>query len=549
MRNSRLYYGAGEPAPRETGGRLPTALVAPLTRSLALSTLGWQSVYRMLADEADLAVERCFTLGREGPPVTMESGTPLSRFPVLAMSVNFEEDLLHLLRTLKAAGVPPRREERPDFPLIMVGGPLAFMNPAPLAPMTDIFFVGEAEAGMVDMFRELRRIWVQGGTKAEMLAYMAKQPGIYAPGLSKTPVRRVVSPGKGLSSPAYSCFTGPDAVFKDTLLVEANRGCPYACRFCAAGFVYRPPRQATLEELKDIVEQTNPPKVGLVGTALTDLPYLLPYLTWLRDRGTKFSLSSIRADGVTEELLSFLRQCGIRTITLALEGPSRRLRRSASKKLDESDFLNAVTLCAKHGVNHLKSYCIVGWPGETDEDYAELKDFLGQIAQTRDNNLKRKKEFMRFTLGVSCLVPKPCTPFQWAPMASEDDLERRLRMIRDMVKPFKGFRMEADKPFQARLQGLLARGDESLFDFAELAAEHGGWKKALTLWPGDPSWYLDRERERDEPLPWDVINTGVNKEHLWQEWQRSKKDAPSPGCPDEGCASCRRCGMYEFLSS
>ncbi|SKA72401.1 Radical SAM superfamily enzyme YgiQ, UPF0313 family [Paucidesulfovibrio gracilis DSM 16080] len=547
MRKSRIYHGDREPSPRETGGRLPTALIIPMERRVALSTLGWQAVYRQLAENPGMAPERCFTLGRDGEPTTMESGTPLSRFPVLALSVNFEEDLLHLLRTLEASGVPSRREERPDYPLIMVGGPLAFMNPAPLAPMTDCFFVGEAEAGLADVFSKFREVWLQGGDKNAMLDAVAAMPGIYAPGRSAVPVRRVIAPGASLNDPAWSCFISPDAVFRDTLLLEANRGCPYACRFCAAGYVYRPPRQASLEELQAVVEQAEPPKVGLVGTALTDLPHLLPFLNWLRQRGTKFSLSSVRADGVTEELLTILRQSGVRTVTLALEGPSRRLRDQASKKLKEEDFLRAVALCARHGVNHLKTYCIVGWPGETDADYEELGGFLGEIARTRDENLKRQKEFMRVTLGTSCLVPKPHTPFQWMAMASAEELDRRQHMIREMLKPYKGFRLEADKPFQARLQGLLARGGESIFDFVELAARHGGWKKALKRWQGDPAHELDRERSRDEALPWDVIDVGVTKEHLWQEWERAKRFQPSPKCVESGCDQCRRCGMDCFL--
>ena len=155
---------------------------------------------------------------------------------------------------------------------------------------------------------------------------------------------------------------------------------------------------------------------------------------------------------------------------------------------------------------------------------------------------------MRFTLGTSCLVPKPHTPFQWAAMASEEALERRQRMLREIAKPFKGFRVESDKAFQARLQGLLARGDEALFDFVELAAEEGGWKKALRLWDGDPAAYIDRERGQDEPLPWDVIDIGVRKQHFWDEWQRAKQCVTSPGCPDHGCDGCRRCGMDVFLS-
>ena len=349
-------------------------------------------------------------------------------------------------------------------------------------------------------------------------------PGVYAPGRSKTPVKRIVSGKPGpLTDPAFSCFISGRATFRDTLLLEVNRGCPYGCRFCAAGFIYRPPRHAELEELKRIVELADPPKVGLVGTALTDWPDLLPFLKWLHGKKKKFSLSSMRADGITEELLMYMRERGIRTVTLALEGASERLRRMMSKKLDIKDFTNAVRLCARHGVNHLKLYLITGWPGETDEDYAELAELFEEIVRIRSEEPGgRKKHFMRITIGVSSLVPKPFTPFQWAPMATEAALNARMKQLTLMAKPFKGVTLQHDNPFQARLQGLLARGGEEIADFILLAAEHGGWKKGLQKWDGDMDAILDRERARDEEFPWDVIDIGVRRDYLWKEWEKAK---------------------------
>lgn len=537
------------------GGRLPTAIVVPGGEALAVSTLGWQAVYRLLAEEPLMAVERVFPdktgHGPDGgEPVSREASHPLSSFPVLAFSVTYEEDYLLLARTLEASGVPPLAAERPDFPLVLAGGPPAFLNPAPIAPFVDLFWVGEANEDHLQLLLDLRDHIFAGGSKSDFLEAVKDRPGVYVPGSSTTPVRRVVSAlGSALPDPAWSCFVSPTATFKDTLLLEVNRGCPYGCRFCAAGYIYRPPRHADIDVMKDVVERTNPLKVGLVGTALTDWPDLLPFLKWLKERKTKFSLSSMRADGITEELLVFLRQCGIRTITLALEGASERLRNMASKKLDPDDFLKAVRLCARYGVNHLKSYIIVGWPGETDEDYDELADFMQRIIDIRaEEPGGRKKSYMRMTLGASCLVPKPWTPFQWAPMASEEQLDRRLKQLRKIVKPYKGLTLTHDSPFQARLQGLLARGDERVAEFIMLAAKHGGWKKALKRWDGDPSVYLDRVRADDEPFPWECVDIGVRRSFMLREWHQAQKAVVTPGCPGIACGDCKRCGMQDFTS-
>ncbi len=553
-RGPAVRPGKSMPAPPDHGGRLPAALVITGDEGMGLSALGWQAVYRLLAARPELAVERFFLGKGFDAPVSADSQRDLGLFPLMAASVSFEEDFLPFLRALAAAGVPSTRTERPDYPLVLVGGPIAFLNPAPLAPLADAFFVGEAEAGLVDFCLALKRAVFDGVSKQDFLASAKDMPGIYVPGLSKTPVRRVVAVSPGdcglLGTPAWSCFTGPQAAFPDSLLLEVNRGCPHACRFCAAGFVYRPPRHASIKSLQAIVEQAQPPKVGLVGTALTDWPDLLPFLRWLAARKTKFSLSSLRADGLTEELLGFLRECGIRTVTLALEGASERLRQAANKKLDAEVFLAAVERAARLGVNHLRVYLILGWPWEGPEDYDELEAFLGRILEARDRGHGRKtSEFMRITLGASSLVPKPWTPMQWAPMASEQTLIAAQKRLKDMTKSLRGVALQVDAPFQARLQGVLSRGGEEAFELVQLAAEHGGWKKAMRLFADQAAAILDRERGQDEVFPWEVIDTGVSRASLWREWTRAERALSTPGCPKGGCDDCGLCGMDQWLTA
>ncbi len=544
----RVHYGREAPPLSEWGGRLPVALAFPGGDRIALSALGWQAVYRVLSEDPGVAVERVF-LEDGVAPAGRESGRKLDQFPVVAFSLGYEDDSLRILGALKSAGVPLNAAKRPDFPLMVGGGPLAFLNPAPILPALDAVFVGEAETQAWSAFMDACRAHVlEGGDKASLLESVKDMPGVYVPGRSRTPVKRQVLAVPGdtvLRDPASSCFVSPIAEFRDMLLVEINRGCPYGCRFCAAGFIYRPPRQARLDEIKKIIEDANPPKVGLVGTALTDWPDLLPLLRWFNARRQRFSMSSVRADGVTREILELMRLGGSRTLTLALEGASARLRRAVNKNLDEEDFLNAVALAGEFKINHLKIYCIAGWPGETEEDYAELDALLGRVCEA-GGVAKGKKGVGHVTLGVNALIPKPWTPFQWAPMADEAQLSKAFAWVRRAAKPYKGVKVHAERPGPARLQALLSRGDERLFPLLADAAEVG-WKKALKRWDGDPAAYLDRERGKDEVFPWDFMDIGVSRAYLYREWEKYKAGLATGKCPEEGCAKCGRCGMEDWL--
>jgi radical SAM superfamily enzyme YgiQ (UPF0313 family) len=541
-----VYFGRDRPPQRDWGGRLPVALVYPGPPRAALSALGWQAVYAQACRNPSLAVERVFYPGH-GKAVSEDSGRPLADFPLIAFSLGYEEECAAAVAALLSANIPPRVADRPEYPLVVAGGPRLFMNPAPMLPALDAAFIGETEAGFAQFLGRAAAHALAGGEKAALLAEVADMPGMLVPGRTTTPVRRAVvtdplHPGR-LSCPAHSVFVSPEAEFKDMLLIEINRGCPYGCRFCAAGFVYRPPRHARMDDVLALVDEVRPRKVGLVGTALTDWDELLPLLDALSKRGVKFSLASVRADGVTRELLTVLRAAGSRTLTLALEGQSRRIRRAANKNLSEEAFLDAVSLAGEFGVNHLKMYCIVGWPGETAADYDELAEFMGRVhAAGRIGHGKRG--IQHATLAASCLIPKPFTPLQWAAMASEADIAQASERLRQIVAPLKGMRHSLDGAFAARVQGLLARGDARLFDLILLAAQNGGnFKKALYAWDGDPAAYIDRERDPDEAFPWEIIDIGVSRDYLRQEWRRYQDATPTAKCPPAGCGACGRCGM------
>ncbi|MBF0481723.1 MAG: radical SAM protein [Desulfovibrionaceae bacterium] len=535
--------------PEEFGGRLPVALVFPGEASLALSTLGWQAVYRLLSGHPGLAVERFYVAPEATRLESEESGRDIGLFPVVAFSINFELDLLPLARALKIASLLLPERRRPAFPLVLGGGPLAFLNPAPLARALDLIFCGEAGKEFLELMLAVKEKIQSGADKPALLASVAARPGVYVPGQSPLPVRRVVTIGApgALPDPAASVFVSSRAQFADMFLIEANRGCPHACRFCAAGFVYRPPRQASLEQIKNAILEAAPRKIGLVGTALTDWPELPVLLAWLGERKIKYGLSSLRADGLTEKLLAILRRSGLRTVTLALEGASQRLRDAANKHLSEETFLRAVRLCAEHGVDHLKIYLIVGWPGETGADYDEFAPLAARVAEVARLAGGGKKSIRHVTVAVSSLVPKPFTPLEFAPMATQAQLETAIERVQAAAAKIKGMRVTHDSPLAARVQGLISRGGEDAFELAALALENGGsWRKALAAWAGDKT-FIDREFPEDRPFPWEVIDTGVSRAHLLREWRRYKERLATPACAPADCAGCGACGMDVFV--
>ena len=535
---------------REWGGRLPVALVFPEQEAQALSTLGWQSVYKELGYDDGFYVERFFWDNEGRKAVSPDSDKKLALFPLICFSLNFEGDYLCLINILQAENLPVRADERSDWPLIMAGGPIAFLNPFPIAPSLDFLYVGESEGKFKLVAKRIRDLWLAGETSGKVLGEISKFPGILIPGQRKRVRKQISMRGDNrLPTPVYSSFISSKSVFRDSFLVEINRGCSYGCRFCAAGFIYRPPREAGLSDLKEIILTTNPRKVGLVGTALTDWKHLRPFLDWLYNQKIKFSLSSMRADGLDFDFLKFLRKSGIRTITLAVEGVSRKLRTAMNKHFNEEKFFAAVEHISELRFNTLKLYFILGLPGENPDDFEELALFLERVEQARQAGRDRRSKGVELvSISASMFVPKPWTPLQWAPMDSEKIFLEKTKAFRKLCAGYKGIKFYAEKPFGARLQGLLSRGDEKVHDLIVLAAENGNnWRKALKIWPEKMEDFIDREFSTDTDFVWDIIDIGIDKKYLINEWDKYKKALLTSPCPDLPCDRCRRCGMDDFI--
>ncbi|WP_052507405.1 radical SAM protein [Desulfonatronovibrio magnus] len=533
----------------EWGGRLPVALVFPERERVALSTLGWQMVYQQLSADDGFYVQRFFLSQDMTRACSPDTGRALVQFPLICFSLNFEGDFPNIIKILNAEGIPLYADQRSDWPVIMAGGPVAFLNPYPLLPGFDFIFVGESEAGFSLSARVIRDCWLDNlGSKAA-LEQVKTLPGILT---SETglPVKRLIMPGLTgtLEKPAFSTFVSGASVFKDSLLLEVNRGCPYGCRFCAAGFIYRPHRQSRLEDLKKLVREQSPGKVGLVGTALTDWADLKHFLHWLYSKGIKFSLSSMRASGLDEDFLQFLRRAGARSITLAVEGISQRIRTAINKNFDEDIFFQVVKNLSTQRYNTLKLYFILGLPGEEIDDFNDLSVFLKRLNQARKEGMgNRHKGLDLINISVSMFVPKPWTPLQWSRMDKENFFNEKVKIFKKMCTGYKGLRFQAEKPFAARVQGLLSKGDEKLYELIILAAETGSWKKALREWPGRMEEYIDQDLSLDQSFVWDGLDVGVSKSYLMQEWEKYFRVMQTKPCPDTGCLKCRRCGMEKFM--
>ena len=526
------------------------ALVFPEEESQALSTLGWQGVYRELTADNGFIVERYFWDRRNNQALSPDSDRRLGIFPLICFSLNFEGDYLRLINMLRAEDLPVRSADRGDWPLIMAGGPIAFLNPFPVLPSLDFVFVGESEDRFAKIALIIRESWLSGQSGPEALKQVSPRPGILIQG-QRHKVRKQISYDQAnlLPSPVHSSFISSKAVFRDSFLVEINRGCPYGCRFCAAGFIYRPPRSAHLARVKKIIQAAAPRKVGLVGTALTDWPDLKQLLAWLHRKKIKFSLASMRADGLDRTFLEFLRNTGTRTITLAVEGISRTLRTAANKHFDEEKFFTAVENISDLRFNTLKLYFILGLPGENLSDLDELALFLEKLEKARQSGKGGKQKGVDLiSISASMFVPKPWTPLQWASMDSEQSFQEKTSVFKKMCSSYRGLTFKAEKASAARIQGLLSRGDQKVHDLLLLASEYGdSWRKALKTWTGKMEDYVDREFPAETCFAWDIIDIGVDKKYLFQEWKKYNLALMTSPCDHHPCSQCRRCGMDGFL--
>ena len=538
---------------KDWGGRVSIALAYPNTYPVGMSNLGFQTIYRHLNALHDVVCERVFLpepadieeMQRTStPPLSLESQRPLTAFQLIGFSVTYEGDYVNVLRLLDMAGIPLRSaERRPHDPLVLMGGVCAFSNPEPVAPFMDFIVVGEGE----ELVGELMQAYREGYRDREtFLDGMVGLEGIYVPdrhdvSYAGDGTLADVKPLRGAPAVVVkrrlrqvdqfrtiAAVKTPNAEYGHMALLEVGKGCGRGCRFCLEGQVYRPVRHRSLAALRETVEQLaaqGEKRIGLVGACVSDYPWIGDLLKVVDDNGMELSISSLRADSLTDDLVASLARGGHRTLTMAPEAGTERLRRAIRKTITDEQLMAACDLVRARGIPNLKTYFMIGQPTETAEDVAAIPDLARRMLERLRVLDPGGRPFGKLTLSISSFVPKPWTPFQWAPFDGAASLSAKLEVIKRGVRAFPNVRVLHENPREAALQALLARGDRRVGDFLEMAARlDGDWRRALREWEGDAEFYTTRIRSIDERLPWDHFDVGVKKTGLVREWERARAE-------------------------
>ncbi|APG28884.1 radical SAM protein [Syntrophotalea acetylenivorans] len=567
LENARRRLAAEEgPAPHSWGGRLSVALVYPNTYHQAMSNLGFQWVHHALNRRPDCLCERFFLPDaadlaehrKTGFSLfSLESARPLSDFDLIAFSISFENDYLHLPILFDLARIPLWAVERgDDFPLVMCGGVCAFLNPEPLAEIMDLFAVGEGEKILPDLLDTL-----QGGCgdREILLDKLCRKPGIYVPSrysieyhedgtlaayesIPPAPehVRRQWL-GRLDESQSRTFIHTDDTEFGDMSLVEISRGCGRGCRFCAAGYIYLPPRERSAAALTGQFAEglCHRQKLGLVSAAVSDHSAIADLEHQIQQAGGQISVSSLRIDSLTAGEVAALKESGHRTVALAPEAGSQRLRNFINKGFDEEQILAAVQLVVEGGIPNLKLYFLLGLPTECEADLAELLSLTEKIRSLWLAEGKKRGRLGQLTLSVNPFIPKPFTPLQWAAMASQADLKKRFRKIRAAIGRLPNTEVIFESLRGAELQAFLARGDRRTGRTLPSLAAGDNLRKACKQAGLDAGFYVTRERGAEELFPWEVIDSGVDRHYLWQEYLRAAEGQLTSPC----VSGCQRCGI------
>ena len=548
-------------------GRVKVALVYPNRYHVGMSNLGFQTVYHQLNEIEHVVCERSFMPEDidliSGRVTTVESGRPVSDFDIVAFSISFENDYLNLLTILQKAGIPLLAGNRENpHPIVMAGGVACSLNPEPIALFIDCFFIGEVETMLPRFFDIFSPGLLDAGRRSCLKQLAGNVPGIYVPAFYKTAynadgtissfkpvcdvpdrVKRVYL--KDLSqTETCSAILTPHTTFARTFLIEVGRGCPHGCRFCSAGYIYRPPRFRPLSLLEKNLEQglMVTDKIGLVGAAVSDLPDIKKLCAQAHQKGSKVSFSSLRADAIDPEFVSVLKQSRVKTATIAPDAGSERMRRVINKGVTEDDVLNAVNYLVSGAIPNIKLYFMVGLPTETMDDVEAVVKLCKQVKNEFLKASRLIKRIGKITVSINSFVPKPFTPFQWVAMDSIPILKQKIKLIKNGLKGVANVRVHADIPRWAYIHALLSRGDRKVSQVLSLANRNkGNWAQTLKATSVSLDSYIYRERCFDEILPWDFIDHGIKKSFLKQEYYMAMQSKTSPICPMRSCDLCGVC--------
>ena len=542
------------------------AIVYPNTYFVGMSNLGLHIIYEEINLRNDSVCERIFLPEKKEleaydktktPLMSVETQRPMHQFDVVAFDVTFEMDYFHIPLMLRHGRVPIMGKDRTEFdPIVIAGGPCATFNPEPFADFIDAFIIGEGEGIVSRVLDIIRDGKMEGLDRHAILRQLANISGVYVPSLY-VPIYSEDGEFKGydivegapktikrhfemLTSGGETVVATNYTEFGAMYIIEVARGCGRHCRFCMAGYCFRVPRVRPLDILKEGVDRAEKlgKKVGLMGAAISDYPEVDELVTYIRSKDMRYSCASLRADSLTQAVVDGLADSGQKTITIAPETGSERLRRVINKGISEEHLQNAATLSAKSGIQHMRLYIMIGLPTETDED---IEAIVG-LAERTQAHMAEVGCKGRLTLSINPFIPKPFTPFQWMAMDNQKTVEKKLQYIKKALQKNRRIEVLVESPKEAYIQGVLARGDRRLGAvLAACAADRGSKSfkaemKAAGLDMDDMNY---RERSFDEFLPWSHLDMGMDDGYLQMEWKRSVDEAYTPPCVQ----GCKRCGV------